>query len=70
VAHNKYSDWTRQEYQKLLGYKSKDELQNDMIATDHPKRNLISFDPVPLSLSSTGTYGNSIDWVSKGHVTN
>jgi hypothetical protein len=27
VAHNKYSDWTDEEYQKLLGYKKTNKVE-------------------------------------------
>lgn len=33
---------------------------------NHPKRNLLALEPV--SLSSSGYYGNSIDWTAEGDV--
>jgi len=39
-----------------------------MEMADHPQRNLINFDPVPLSMASSGNYGKSISWIASGNV--
>lgn len=55
LAHNKFSDWTREEYQKLLGYKpSEDES--------------IAYEELPVE-SIDASDAEPIDWRTSGAVT-
>ena len=56
VGHNKFSDWTQGEYQKLLGYAAPAEKQ---------AKNYM----MPAEMMSNGeTVADSIDWRDKGYV--
>ena len=56
VGHNKFSDWTQGEYQKLLGYAAPAEKQ---------AKNYM----MPAEMLSNGeTVADSIDWRDKGYV--
>ncbi len=55
LAHNKFSDYTEAEYQKLLGYK-----KNEMIVDREPE--LIANAAVP-------SFATGVNWVTAGAVT-
>ena len=55
VGHNKFSDWTQAEYQKLLGYAAPAEKQ---------AKNYM----MPAHMSNGETVADSIDWRDQGFV--
>ena len=69
VGHNKFSDWTEEEYQKLLGYKS---IKQDSSERPHPLKSGSSLE-VGLDTSESNylyrTMTNGIDWRDLGAVT-
>lgn len=62
LAHNELSDLTEQEYSKMLGYKTVDEILAEA-KSDHPLRKLETA-PIKLEVQK----GKPIDWVAKGDV--
>lgn len=65
VAHNKFSDWTDEEYVGILGYKSfntKDKVKQKKL------KNYIPEDPIePVKLYRT--MDSDVDWRNLGAVT-
>lgn len=74
LAHNQFSDLTTEEYSRMLGYiprkhaheliPKKNEEPNQLFE-DVPTK---SFEIDPMQLSSSGTYGQNINWENKGVV--